>query len=146
VATLRFGAALLACAAPAIAGADAPLLAKAEVELSGTLERPAGQTGEAWVFITDGECWKPGTRAFGKGIAAPSSDRWGVEVFVPQGTKLWVCAMLAPKPGQKVAMATVYGEPGGAPLLGKGAGEVVFSGLKIKMKRGAPVPVPTIIQ
>jgi len=127
-------------AAPAVdAAAAAPakpkLPERAEVEMSGTLALPAGKTGEVEVWVTDGPCWTKDAHVVGR--AGASTERWGVEVFVPQGTQLWVCARLAPKKGEK---ATLHAEAG--PFLGKGAGEVIFSQVALALKPGAPVEPP----
>jgi hypothetical protein len=109
----------------------------AEVELGGEATRPKGAKGELHAWVTDGECWREGTHAWGetKGVA---NDRFFSEVFVPQGSQLWICAALVD--GKKPI--TVYGQHDRAPLLGKGAGEVVFMGLKIPLAKGKRVGAP----
>src|SRR5579864_9824938 len=78
----------LSRAAPARPAAQPPvdlafstaLPPRAEVEMSGRVIRPKNATGDAWVFITDGECWKPGSHAYLRTVA--SAEPWGGEVFV----------------------------------------------------------------
>ncbi len=108
----------------------------AEVELSGTVMRPAGQKGEITVWITDGPCWQPATHAFNATKTIP--DKFFVEVFVPQGTQLWVCAAL----GDGAKPMSFYGQADQAPLLGKGTGEVTFPGLTVTLRKGKPVSAP----
>lgn len=126
--------------APVVAApAPPPLPVMAECELGGVVTRPAGARGALKVWITDGDCWRDGTHAWGE-FAGGVADHWGAEVFVPQGTRLWVCAALVD--GNKPI--TVYGALDRAPLLGKGAGEVTFMGLTIAVKKGKRVSAPPL--
>ena len=70
---------------------------------------PKGVIGDATVYVADGECWKPETRAFSEKQSRGTD--FFAEVFVPQGTKLWVCAAQLPKKGR----ATIYGTAAESP-------------------------------
>src|SRR4051812_34882775 len=75
----------LAPVAPPVAVAPTPPLPPhAEVEMAATVTVPNGVVGEVHGYVTDGECWKAGTRAFSDQRVRQGS--WGDEVFVPQGT------------------------------------------------------------
>jgi hypothetical protein len=106
---------------------------KAEVEMGGTVTLPPGKSGTAEIYVQDGPCWKKESKRLARAGAAP--DRWGVEIFISQGTNFWVCAFLPEKKGKP----TVHTEAG--PFLGKGAGEVIFT-INLKLAAGAPVDVP----
>src|SRR5512147_1065609 len=77
-------------APPRAAAAPPPMPVTAEVEIGGAVVRPAGQKGEVTLWVTDGACWEPATRSFGQTQATPDG-KFFVEVFVPQGTALWLC-------------------------------------------------------
>ena len=122
---------------PAVAASPPlPVSITAEVEIGGTITRPPHATGDATVFVVDAPCWQPGGRAFSSVKA--TLDRFFVEVYVPQGTQLWVCAAL----GDGTKPLTVYGQADRSPLLGKGAGEVTFSGLVVPLAKGKKVAAP----
>jgi hypothetical protein len=120
-------------AAPQAAAPPGKLPEKAEVEMGGTVTLPPGKTGTAEIYVQDGPCWKKESKRIARAGAAP--DRWGVEIFVSQGTSFWVCAMLPEKKGKP----TVHAEAG--PFLGKGSGEVIFT-INLKLVAGAPVDAP----
>ena len=130
--------------------APPPLPPNAEVEIGGTLTFPKGVTGDAMVYVADGECWKPETRAFAEKLSR-GTDFFS-EVFVPQGTRLWLCAAMIPKKGR----ATMHGTLTEAPLMARGAGEVLFGNLRLTLAKGPPVdpikkkseagPVPPAVQ
>jgi hypothetical protein len=129
-------------AAPAAPSTPPPLPELAEVEMTGTVALPKGVTGSVLLFITDGDCWKPGTRSMGR--TRTDSDRWAIEVFVPQGTKLHVCGGLVPavaKAGDP-ARFTTYGEAAKGPFLAQGAGEVIFNEVTVALKPGPAVDAP----
>ncbi len=119
---------------------EVPLPDKAEVELAGKITRPPNTPGPIRVFVTDGECWKPATRALGSGEAGPT-DAFFVEVYVKQGTQLWVCAALIPPKGKPVFSASAPN----APFLGRGAGEVEFKGIQLELKKGAALTLPVLV-
>jgi hypothetical protein len=124
---------------PAAAPAPPPIPANAEVELSGKIVVPKEARGTPKIFVADGECWKPTTRAFGS--ATPQMGTWFVEVFVPQGTKLWVCAAVEPpagKPGKVVYSAALARNP----LEGRGIGEVEYGQLELVLAKGPAVELP----
>ena len=127
-----------AAPSPAVAkpAAPPPLPERAEVEIGGTVTPPPKGKEHATVWITDGPCWQPGTRAFGTTNA--TGDRFWVEVMVPQGTNLWVCAAL----GDPSKPVEVYGQGTRAPLLGKGAGEIPYMGIEVPLEKGKKVPPP----
>ena len=62
-----------------------------------------------------------------------------LEVFVPQGTQLWVCGAA----GDPAKPLTVYGQADRSPLLGKGTGEVTFMNLSIPLAKGKKVSAPS---
>jgi hypothetical protein len=113
-----------------------PLPAKAEVEIVGHIDPPAGQAGTVTIWVTDDECWKPGAKSFGSSTLNGKS--YFVEVFVPQGTKLWVCAALVPPKGPIVWS----GAAKGAPFIGQGQGEVEFGNIDVTLAKSKPVVAP----
>jgi hypothetical protein len=125
-----------AAAGPAPSPSEPALPANAEVEISGTVTRPAGVKGDVTVWITDGPCWQPTTHAFNSTKTIP--DKFFLEVFVKQGTQLWACAAL----GDPAKPLTTYGQAVESPMLGKGTGEVVFSHLHIALAKGKAVGAP----
>jgi hypothetical protein len=111
----------------------------AEVEISGRVTVPPDAKGDAIVYTTDGPCWQADTRAFGQvKVISLKEGYFFVEIFVPQGTHVWLCAALVD--GDKPV--TVHGELANAPLLGKGVGEVVHGDLRITLAKGARVSLP----
>ena len=67
-----------------------PTVTVAEVELGGTVTLPPKVKGDVTVWVVDAPCWQPGGRAF---ISTKlTGDKFFSEVFVPQGTQLWMCA------------------------------------------------------
>jgi hypothetical protein len=116
--------------------APPPLPVTAEVEIAGAVKRPAGVKGEVTVWVTDAPCWDAAAKAYGETKANP--DNFFVEVFVPQGSSLWVCAGVT----NGAKPITVYGQAEKAPLLGKGIGEVTFSGLAVPLAKGKKVTAP----
>jgi hypothetical protein len=118
-----------------------PLPPQAEVEIAGHLARPPRAKGQGRVWVTNRPCWQPDTQAFGRGDV-PLSDDFLTEVFVPQGTNLWLCGALVD--GNKPIV--YYGQGVPAPLYGKGAGEVGFTGVQIALRKGRPVaPPPSLL-
>jgi hypothetical protein len=124
-------------AAPAPPMPPPRLPERAEVEITGRVARPAGESGTVRVWITDGPCWQSNTRALGMVEANP--DGFFIEVFVPQGTKMWACAALMPAPGGPLR---IYGAAQNAPFVGKGFGEVLIGNLQIPLTSGKPVSPP----
>lgn len=123
-------------AAPPTAAAPtaaAPMPVTAEVEIGATIDNRAKFKGDVLAWVTDGPCWQPATRALGSAKAQPDGNIF-IEVFVPQGTPLWVCA------------ATADGSASGAlekaPLIGKGLGEVTFTGQHLSLTKGKRVTAP----
>ena len=125
-----------AAAAPPTAPVAPPTPVMAEVELGGTITRPPKVSGDVTVWIVDAPCWQAGGRAF---VSTKSTaDKFFTEVYVPQGTQIWVCGAIVD--GKKPI--TMYGTDDRSPLLGKGTGEVTFMGLKLTLKKGKPVTPP----
>ncbi|HZS38607.1 MAG TPA: hypothetical protein VFF06_17360 [Polyangia bacterium] len=118
---------------PAIAAAGVP----AEVELRGHVTAPKDAKGETRVYVTDGECWKPGTSSL-EDVRATESGDFFAEVIVKQGTLLWVCAAIVPPSGP----LAIYGALPSAPLRGEGSGEVTFNNLSFALAPGKPVERP----
>jgi len=113
-----------------------PSAVTAEVEVGGTVKRPAAIKGDVEVWVTDGPCWQPTTHAYG--VSKANNDRFFVDVFVPQGATLWVCAGIVD--GDKPL--TVYGQADRAPALGKGLGQVTFTDLVVPLQKGRTVAAP----
>src|SRR5437588_10968420 len=65
-----------------------PRPTSAEVEIAGNVIRPKGAKGEATVWATNAPCFQPGAIAYGQTKTNP--DRWFMEIFVPQGTPIWL--------------------------------------------------------
>jgi hypothetical protein len=108
----------------------------AEVEFGGTVTLPPKVKGDVTVWVVDAPCWQPGGRAF---IATKvTGNKFFSEVFVPQGTQLWMCAAV----GNGDKPLEIYGQADRAPVLGKGTGEVTFFGLSIKLAKGKKVAAP----
>jgi hypothetical protein len=105
----------------------------AEVELGGRIDNRPAFKGDVHAWVTDGPCWQPATRSLGTAKAQPDGSFF-IEVFVPQGTPLWVCT------------ATADGSASGAlekaPLSGKGLGEVSYSGLHLTLAKSKRVTAP----
>ena len=112
-----------------------PPTAFAEVELVGRLVLPKGLKDDVHILVCDGPCFRPGSRAYHNQIGGP--ENFFVEVFVPQGTKLWLAAAAVPKRGKPVYTAERAG-----PLLGQGYGEVMHTGQLLELKKGPPVKLP----
>ena len=112
-----------------------PPTAFAEVEIVGRLVLPKGLKDDVHILVCDGPCFRPGSRAYHNQIGGP--ENFFVEVFVPQGTKLWLAAAAVPKRGKPVYTAERVG-----PLLGQGLGEVMHTGQLLTLKKGPPVALP----
>jgi hypothetical protein len=114
---------------------DPRLPTKAEVEISGKADFPKGE-GNRRVYVATGGCFTPAMQVLSS--VQPNTDGgFFSEVFVPQGTKLWVCAALVPASGK----ITQWGTADKAPFDGQGAGEVSIHAL-IKVAKRAPVDRP----
>ena len=116
---------------PVLAGATI-----AEVEIAGPITMPKQAIGEVRLIVADGPCWKKGTQAIAD--QPTNRDRYFAEVFVRQGTQVWICLAVVPPKGALV----YYGESPKNPLLGKGMGEVAFMDTPITVQRGKPVERP----
>lgn len=125
---------------PAVEKKEPQLPEYAEVEVSGRVRLPPGARGQVRVYITAGECFAAGAVALSE--QRPSTDTFADEVFVKQGTGLWLCAALVDRRAEQAGRATIYGVAPGVPFLGKGIGEVVFNDVEITLAKGAPVPLP----
>jgi hypothetical protein len=116
---------------------DPRVPSKAEVELSGQAKFPNGATATRRVYVTTGGCFTPEMQVLAS--VQPTADgHFFAEVFVPTGSKLWICAALVPKAGK----ITLWGAADGAPFEGRGNGEVVFANLKVPVTKRAPVDPP----
>jgi hypothetical protein len=104
----------------------------AEVEIGGTVKRGTAK-GELTAYVTDGPCWQAASRSFGSVKPQPDGGFF-IEVFVPQGTKLWVCAANAD--------GTMSGQADKSPLEGRGVGEVNFSGITVALQKAKKVAPP----
>jgi hypothetical protein len=107
------------------------------VQISGQLTLPVGEKGTPRVLVTDGECWKPGARAF---LDKPVPGAFTLDVVVPSGAALWVCAALVPE-GAK-AKPTWYGSATRGAMTAEGKGQIVFAGLDVPLRKGPPVALP----
>ena len=112
--------------------------AVAEVEMRGRIRRPTAAVGQLHLYVTDGPCWRPATRAFSD--TPLSSNDFFVEVIVPQRTQLWLCAAVVD--GTKPPRWS--GALSKALLWAKGLGEVEFQGLEIALTRQPPVATPKL--
>jgi hypothetical protein len=113
-----------------------PPATMAEVEMSGTVTLPPKVKGDMTVWVVDAPCWKEGGRAFNSSKVV--GDKFFLEVYVPQGTQIWVCGAV----GDGGKPLEIYGQADRSPLLGKGTGEVTFMGLSIKLAKGKKVAAP----
>jgi hypothetical protein len=114
----------------------APRPTVAEVEISGRVVRPKGVKGAVTVWATNGPCFQPGAIAYGETKGNP--DRWFLEIFVAQGTPIWMCAALSDgKDALKFS-----GQAEQAPIVGKGTGEVVYGEQTITLKKGPAITPP----
>lgn len=108
------------------------------VQVSGQLTLPVNEKGDPHVFVTDGECWKSGTKAF---LDKPVPGAFTLETAVPKGTTLYVCAALIEGPKAK---PTVYGAATNGALKPEGEGPGIFTALDVPLKKGPPVPKPAL--
>jgi hypothetical protein len=131
---VRVIALLLLVAAEAHAGD--PRAAAAEVELSGKLLKAKG-AGDPRVWVATGGCFTADMKVLAS-VSPSTEGKFFAEVFVPQGTKLFVCGALVPKEGKLV----MYGTADRTPLDGSGRGEVVYTGLIVTLKKSAPIDPP----
>src|SRR6478752_5827898 len=106
------------------------------VQVSGQLTLPVDEKGTPHVYVTDGECWKPATRAF---IEKPVPGAFTIDVFVPQKASLWVCAALLPDNAK--AKPTWYGTATRG-MMKVEEGQAVFAGLDVPLRKGPPVARP----
>jgi hypothetical protein len=111
----------------------APAVVAAEVEIGGRIENRPKFKGDVQAWVTDGPCWQPATRSLGSTKAQPDGSFF-IEVFVPQGTPLWVCSATA----DGAASAALDK----APLVGKGLGEVSYSNLRLTLAKARRVTAP----
>jgi hypothetical protein len=104
--------------------------------MAGKVIRPKNMKGAVRVWAENGPCFTTGSSAWGQTDANP--DKWFVEVFVPQGSPIWLCAALVDgKDAWKI-----WGQAEHAPVMGKGTGEVTFGDIVIPLKKGAAVKEP----
>jgi hypothetical protein len=104
-----------------------------EVEFAGNLQLPPGAPrGDAnYVFVTIGDCLAEGARVVGWG--GNTNGRFFVEVFVPWGSDVSLCAVSMAPPGKP---STLYGK---TPLLhAEKLGDVEFKNLVVPLKSGPP--------
>jgi hypothetical protein len=123
---------------PAPAPTPAPtahaLPANAEVELAGTVHWPPTATGTPKVYIEDGPCFEHTSLAIAV-VPVSATGGFGHEIFVPQRSKLWICAGLVDAHGEIL----YSGSAADLPFVAEGAGEVVIPRTEINL---APAPVP----
>ncbi|MDB4970772.1 MAG: hypothetical protein JWN44_6461 [Myxococcales bacterium] len=110
-----------------------PMPTMAEVEVAGVVDNRAAFKGDVLAWITDAPCWQPATKSFGSSKTQPNGAFF-MEVFVPQGTSLWVCAATAD--------GSASGSDDKAPLAGKGLGEITYPGQHLTLKKGKRVTAP----
>lgn len=118
------------------AGKGAPTTC--EVELSGHLKvkgpkLPAGAASPL-TFVALGDCMAPSPRVVG--FSGSTRGRFFVEVFVPEGSELTLCAALESTPG---GPSTLYGKAART-MVAHGRGEVEFKNLVVEL---APGPART---
>ena len=113
----------------------------AEVEISGRVTVPRAAKGDVMVYVTDRVCWQADARVFGQTrVVDTAQRRFFVEVFVPQGTSMYVCSAVVD--GAKPVV--FHGELARGPLSGRGVGEVVFADLQIAIAKGTAVSLPSV--
>lgn len=112
-----------------------------EVEITGTVKvkkgaAPAASAGAAspLTFVAVGDCLAPEPRIVG--FSGSTRGRFFVEVFVPEGTELSLCAALESTPG---GASTLYGKAA-KKMVARGRGEVEFKNLVVEL---APGPART---
>jgi hypothetical protein len=112
------------------------MLAVAEVEFSGTLESKT--RGALQVFASPDPCdVSAPVKLLGGTQRASGTGNFFHEIFVPQGSRGYLCA-IAVDGGKIVGVAR---DPHG-PFKMEGRGEVVFNGRLVIEPLPAPVPIP----
>jgi|SRR5215471_20049026 len=104
----------------------------AEVEITGTLKAPL-RVQKLLAFVSTGPCdSKKGARDALRSVAIDPnvSANFFLEIFVPQGSKGYVCGAGYDKDGKLV----LFGAYGGNPLTFRGKGEVTFSQVTIALE------------
>ena len=128
---------------PAPAAPPKPVLPVAppgfsSVQVSGQLTMPVGETGTPHVFVTDGECWKRGTRAF---IDKSVPGAFTIDLTVPEHASLWVCAALF-SDNAKAKPIWYGGATRG--MMKADEGQAVFDRLDVPLRKGPPVARPAL--
>ena len=111
-----------------------------EVEVMGTVSAPKAPAGKILVVLTDGPCFQLGSHYVGTQPVPKPGQRYFIEVFPPEGTDLWACAVLVVGGNRTTPWV---GRAKRSPLRAKGHGEVIFDPIDIEITKGAPVNVPT---
>ena len=109
-----------------------------EVEIAGRLELPRGAPkGDAnYVFVAMGDCLAPDPRVIGWG--GNTNGRFFVEVFVPWGSDISLCAVSMAPPGQPSAL---YGKAA-TPMRAEAEGEIEFKNLVVALRPAPPHRFP----
>jgi hypothetical protein len=111
--------------------------AKAEVEITGVLEskQPAASFK---IFVSPKPCAELASPV---GAAAPRNEpgQFFLEIFVPQGTQGYICAVSLNAKAEITGVASYPGNP----ITMQGVGEVTFSGVTLKVEPlSKPAPSP----
>jgi hypothetical protein len=111
--------------------------AKAEVEIRGTLESKQPAAGFK-IFVSPKPCAELGG-AIGPTTPRNAPGEFFLEIFVPQGTQGYVCAVSLNAKGEVTGVASYASNP----ITMKGVGEVEFTGVTLKVEPlGKPAAAP----
>jgi hypothetical protein len=117
------------------AAADAgPPTKLCEVEISGNVRVPKKNASAPapTTFVAIGDCLAPSPRIVGFG--GTTNGRFFIEVFVPWGSDLTLCAASEPAPGEP---STLYGKAKHV-MHAERSGEVVFGDVLVELAPGPP--------
>ena len=127
-----------ATARPAASSSAAPAPGgKAEVEITGVLESKQPAVSFK-IFVSPKPCAE---LAGPVGAAAPRNEpgQFFLEIFVPQGTQGYICAVSLNAKAEVTGVASYPNNP----ITMQGVGEVTFSGVTLKIEPlGKPAPSP----
>ena len=112
-----------------------------EVEITGKVKLPKGtppndKAASPMTFVALGDCLAPTPRIVG--FSGSTRGRFFVEVFVPEGSELSLCAALESAPG---GPSTLYGKAK-AKMVARGRGEVEFKNLVVELAPGPAKSFP----
>jgi hypothetical protein len=125
-------------AAPPVEAAQPAQQRMCEVEVSGKVKLPKefAKAPAPLTFIAIGDCLAPSPRTVG--FVGTTDGRFFLEVFVPWGADLTLCAASEPTDG---APSTLYGKAA-IPMRADRVGEVQFTNLVVTLAPGPPKTFP----